>query len=60
MADPTPQMSSAADFATSERIAASPLPTPQTLRRRRSVPMQLVRFVRINLRMLKVIYAKHT
>jgi hypothetical protein len=33
-----------------DRIAAAPLPTSRTLRRRSSIPLQLCRFGRINLR----------
>jgi hypothetical protein len=47
------------DVSTAERIAAAPLPTAATLRRRRNLPIQLIRFARINLRMLVVITAKH-
>jgi hypothetical protein len=60
MAEPTSQMTSPADLATAERIRTSPLPTAQTLRRRQNLPVQLLRFARINLRMLKVITAKHS
>lgn len=42
-----------------ERIAAAPLPTPRTLRRRVSLPVQLWRFVRINLRMLQMVHKAH-
>ena len=41
--------------ATDSRIAAAPLPTSRTLRRRRSIPLQLWRFARINLRMLRMV-----
>lgn len=51
---------SPADVATTERIAAAPLPTAATLRLRQNLLVQLVRFARINLRMLKVIVAKHS
>ena len=36
---------------TAESIAAAPLPTNRTLRMRRNVPFQLLRFAAINLRM---------
>ncbi|MHB1491341.1 MAG: hypothetical protein ACYCTH_12745 [Cellulomonas sp.] len=38
-----------------ERIAAAPLPTRRTLRRRASVPLQVVRFGLINLRMMHMV-----
>ncbi len=37
------------------RIAAAPPPTARTLRRRRSIPLQLWRFGQINLRMLRMV-----
>ncbi len=42
-----------------ERIAAAPLPTTRTLRRRKSIPLQLWRFASINLRMLQMIRKSH-
>ena len=39
---------------TSDRIAAAPLPTTRTLRRRRSIP-RIWRFGQINLRMLRMV-----
>lgn len=44
------------DLDTAARIASAPLPTGRTLRRRKSLPVQAVRFAAINLRMLKVIF----
>ncbi|MHB1489761.1 MAG: hypothetical protein ACYCTH_04610 [Cellulomonas sp.] len=44
---------------TAESIAASPLPTSRTLRLRRNVPFQLLRFAAINLRMAGVILRGH-
>ncbi len=41
---------------TAERIADAPLPTPTTLRKRQSILVQFGRFVRINLKMLRIIY----
>lgn len=41
---------------TAERIADAPLPTRATLRRRQNVFFQFGRFVRINLKMLRIIY----
>ena len=38
-----------------DRIAAAPLPTARTLRRRTFIPFQLWRFLRINLRMVTMI-----
>lgn len=42
-----------------DRIAAAPLPTERTLRRRRSLPAQLVRFALINLRMIRMVRKGH-
>ena len=42
-----------------ERIASAPLPTKQTLRRRTSVPVQLVRFVSMNVRILRMVFMAH-
>ena len=42
-----------------DRIAAAPLPTARTLRRRRSIPVQLWRFGQINLRMLRMVHRAH-
>jgi hypothetical protein len=42
-----------------ERIAAAPLPTRKTLRRRTSLPIQLWRFAWINLRMLRMVHKAH-
>ncbi|MCL2455353.1 MAG: hypothetical protein FWD18_08685 [Micrococcales bacterium] len=50
---------SPANEALVERIASAPLPTARVLRQRQNVPAQLIRFVRINLRMLRVVAAKH-
>lgn len=44
---------------TDERIAAAPLPTRRTLRMRAFIPYQLMRFVRINLRMLQMVHKAH-
>lgn len=43
-----------------ERIAAAPLPTAATLRRRKSLPVQLVRFALINLRMMRMVRKGHS
>lgn len=43
-----------------ERIANAPLPTERTLRQRRSIPVQLVRFASINLRMIRMIRRGHS
>lgn len=40
-------------------IAQAPLPTEKTVRRRTSLPTQLVRFGAINLRMIKIILKGH-
>jgi hypothetical protein len=42
-----------------DRIAAAPLPTSRTLRMRSSIPLQLCRFGRINLRMLRMVRMAH-
>lgn len=42
-----------------DRIAAAPLPTARTLRRRRSIPVQLWRFGQINLRMMRMVRRAH-
>jgi len=42
-----------------DRIAAAPLPTTRTLRRRYSIPRQLWRFGTINLRMLRMVRRAH-
>ncbi|MHA7649564.1 hypothetical protein ACX9NE_07345 [Mycobacterium sp. ML4] len=42
---------------TAERIADAPLPTDATLRKRQNLAIQLWRFVRINLRMMRIIRA---
>lgn len=42
-----------------DRIAAAPLPTRRTLRRRTSMPVQIVRFALINLRMLRMVTKGH-
>lgn len=52
-ATPTPSLD--ADTA----IAAAPLPTSKTLRRRASLPLQLVRFAVLNLRMLRMVAKGH-
>jgi hypothetical protein len=42
-----------------DQIAAAPLPTARTLRRRRSIPWQMWRFATINLRMLRMVRKAH-
>ena len=41
---------------TAERIADAPLPTPVTLRMRQNIFVQFGRFIRINLKMMRIIY----
>lgn len=41
---------------TAERIADAPLPTPERLRMRQNLFVQFGRFIRINLKMLRIIY----
>jgi hypothetical protein len=42
-----------------DRIASAPLPTARTIRRRRSLPRQLLRFVLINVRMMRMVRKGH-
>lgn len=42
-----------------ERIATALLPTPHTLRSRTSIPIQLFRFLIINIRMLSMVHKAH-
>jgi hypothetical protein len=42
-----------------ERIATALLPTPHTLRSRTSLPLQFVRFLVINVRMLQMVHKAH-
>ena len=42
-----------------DRIAAAPLPTARTLTMRTSLPIQLWRFVLINLRMMRMVRKGH-
>ena len=44
---------------TDANIASAPLPTSKTLRARKSLMAQLVRFMAINLKMLKIIRKDH-
>jgi len=44
------------DVRTAERIADAPLPTRTTLRMRQNPLVQLWRFARINLKMIRIIY----
>lgn len=44
---------------TTEAIANAPLPTRRTLRSRRSIPRQLVRFCAFNARMLRMVAKGH-
>nr|WP_197519133.1 hypothetical protein [Mycobacterium gordonae] len=50
-------MDSQVNTETAERIADAPLPTDATLRRRQNLFVQLWRFARINLRMMRIIRA---
>lgn len=43
-----------------ERIAAAPPPTPKTLRRRQSLPLQLWRFAALNLKMIRMVTKGHS
>lgn len=51
-------MYSDVNIQTAERIADAPLPTPATLRKRQNIFVQFWRFVRINLKMLRIIYGR--
>jgi hypothetical protein len=44
---------------TAEAIANAPLPTPRTLRSRKSIPVQFVRFLAFNARMLRMVAKGH-
>lgn len=50
-------MDSQINTETAERIADAPMPTEATLRRRQNLLVQLWRFARINLRMMRIIRA---
>ena len=47
------------DLRTAERIADAPLPTASTLRKRQNPAVQLWRFARINLKMMRIITRAH-
>ena len=47
------------DLRTAERIADAPLPTASTLRMRQNPVVQLWRFARINLKMMRIITRAH-
>jgi hypothetical protein len=47
------------DIRTAERIADAPLPTASTLRKRQNPAVQLWRFARINLKMMRIIAGGH-
>lgn len=47
------------DEAAQVAIMSAPMPTPTTLKRRKNLFYQLIRFIAINLKMLKVISASH-
>lgn len=47
------------DARTAERIADAPLPTRSTLRMRQNLFVQFWRFVRINLKMMRIISSGH-
>ncbi|MEJ2578286.1 MAG: hypothetical protein P8Z68_04230 [Kineosporiaceae bacterium] len=42
-----------------ERIQSSPMPTPRTLRGRYNIPYQLLRFLRLNFRMIAMVTKGH-
>lgn len=41
------------------QIAAAPLPTPCTIRRRMALPVQLFRFAWLNMRILSMVHKAH-
>lgn len=43
-----------------DNIAHAPLPTPETLADRTSLPKQMVRFAAVNLKMVKIIIKGHS
>ena len=47
------------DPAAAADIATAPMPTPATLKQRKNLFYQFIRFVAINLKMVKVISASH-
>ena len=47
------------DTQAQQAIQSAPLPSPKTLKRRRNVFYQFLRFAAINIKMLKVIGASH-
>lgn len=50
-------MDSQVNALTAERISDAPMPTQATLRKRQNLFVQLWRFARINLRMIRIIRA---
>lgn len=42
-----------------ESIASAPLPTEKTLRMRKNLPYQVLRFLAINVKMIKIIARGH-
>ncbi|MEI6648457.1 MAG: hypothetical protein WCO08_02325 [Actinomycetes bacterium] len=42
-----------------EVIARAPLPTAKTLHQRKSLPLQFIRFISINLKMIRMIRKGH-
>ncbi len=48
------------DVRTAERIADAPQPTRATLRMRQNLLVQFWRFLRINLRMMRIIVSGHS
>ncbi len=49
----------AIDPQSAEAVLASPLPTKRTLKHRKNVFYQFIRFIAINLKMIRVIGASH-
>lgn len=60
MSTPTPQDDAHAGVRSIRRdIAAAPLPTPDTLRRRHALGIQAVRFAALNARIMRMVLKGH-
>lgn len=57
--DTTPQLTTP-EGSTSADLSKAPLPTTATLRKRRSLPVQAVRFVVFNARMMRMVLKGHS
>lgn len=52
-------ITSAADPKAAAQIATAPLPTPQTLKMRKNLPYQFVRYASQNLRIMRMVIKGH-